>query len=51
MTVYIIYTGLKFEQSILDVLLWFRLHKIAIAGDIQKAFLMISVTKPDEDGL
>ena len=40
-----------FEQSILDILLRFRVHLIALAGDIEKAFLMVSVTKRDQDVL
>lgn len=32
-----------------DVLLRFRVHRIAIIADIEKAFLMISVAKKDRD--
>ena len=46
-----LYTGPKFGQSILDILIRFRVHKIAIVGDIEKAFLMISVTPADCDAL
>ena len=33
-----LYTGPKFSQSIFDILLRFRVHKVALAGDIEKAF-------------
>ena len=38
-----LYTGPKSGQSIFDILLRFRLHQVALAGDIEKAFLMVSV--------
>ena len=34
-----------------DILMRFRSHKIALAADIEKAFLMISVSKTDRDVL
>ena len=46
-----LYTGPNFGQVILDILLRFRLHEIALVGDVEKAFLMISVSKPDRDAL
>ena len=46
-----LYTGPKFELSIFDILLRFRLHQVALAGDIEKAFLMVSVEKKDRDSL
>lgn len=46
-----LYAGPKFEQHILDILLRFRLYKTALAADIEKAFLMISVTPGDRDVL
>ena len=33
-----LYTGPNFGQSILDILLRFRLHKVALVGDVEKAF-------------
>ena len=42
-----LYTGPNFGQSILDMLGWFRLHKVALVGDVEKAFLMVSVTDRD----
>ena len=46
-----LYTGPKFGQSILDILLRFRLHYIALVGDVEKAFLMVSVAECDRDVL
>lgn len=46
-----LYTGPKSGQSIFDILLRFRLQKIAITGDIEKAFLMLSVHSDDRDSL
>lgn len=46
-----LYTGPSFSQSIFDILLRFRLHRVALAGDIEKAFLMVSVRKKDRDSL
>ena len=46
-----LYTGPKSGQKIMDVLLRFRTHRIAMAADIEKAFLMVSVRKEDRDVL
>ena len=46
-----LYTGPKFSQNILDILLRFRLNKVALIGDVEKAFLMISVADCDRDVL
>ena len=46
-----LYTGPKFDQKILDILLQFRLHKVALTADIEKAFLMISMAEKDRDVL
>ena len=40
-----LHAGPKFDQKILDILLRFRIHKVAIAADIEKAFLMIAMTE------
>ena len=45
-----LYTGPKFYQHIFD-LLRFRLHKIALTADVEKAFLMISIKEADRDVL
>ena len=46
-----LYTGPKFNQHILDILLRFRTRRIALVADIEKAFLMISVVMKDRDAL
>ena len=35
----------------MDILLHFRTHKIAMAADIEKAFLMVSMVESDRDVL
>ena len=46
-----LHTGPKFNQHILDILLRFRHHRVALTADIEKAFLMISVAEHDRDVL
>ena len=46
-----LYTGPSFGQHILDILLRFRVHRVALAGDIEKAFLMVAVEPTDRDYL
>ena len=46
-----LYVGPKSGHNIMDILMRFRSHKIALAADIEKAFLMISVSKTDRDVL
>ena len=46
-----LYTGPKFGQSILDIILRFRTHQVALAADIEKAFLNISIAEQDRDAL
>ena len=46
-----LYTGPKFGQKIMDIILRFRIHKTALAADVEKAFLMISVSPQDRDAL
>ena len=46
-----LYAGPKFHQRILDILLRFRAHRIPLTGDVEKAFLMISVAEQDRDVL
>ena len=43
--------GPKFGQNIMDIVLRFRVHNVALAADIEKAFLMISVSESDRDVL
>ena len=40
-------TGPKFDQKILDILTRFRVHRVAVTADVEKAFLMISVAAKD----
>ena len=35
----------------MDIILRFRVHKVALAADIEKAFLMVSVAKKDRNAL
>jgi len=46
-----LYTGPKFGHDIMDIIIRFQMHRVALTGDIEKAFLMISVTPPDGDVL
>ena len=46
-----LYTGPSFGQSIFDILVRFRYHKVVVAGDIEKAFLMVSMSGEDRDAL
>ena len=40
-----------FGQTILDILIRFRVHNVALVADINKAFLMISIDEKDRDTL
>ncbi len=46
-----LFTGPKFDQSILDIVLRFRVHPVALSADIEKAFLMVSISERDRDAL
>ena len=46
-----LYTGPKFGQKTMDIILQFRIHRTALAVDVEKAFLMISVSLQDRDVL
>ena len=46
-----LYTGPKFDQRILNILLRFRSYRVALTADIEKAFLMISMAEKDQDVL
>ena len=46
-----LYTGPKFYQKIFDILLRFRVHKVGLIADVEKAFLMISIAEIDRDVL
>ena len=43
--------GPKFDQKILDILTRFRVHRVAVTADVEKAFLMISVADKDREFL
>ena len=46
-----LYTGPKSGQKIIDILIRFRVHRVAIAAHIEKAFLMVAVRNEDRDVL
>ena len=46
-----LYAGPTFGQNIMDILPRFRIHRVAVIADIEKAFLMVSVSEEDRDAL
>ena len=46
-----LHAGPKFGQNIMDIILRFRVHKVALTADIEKAFLMVSVAEKDRNVL
>lgn len=46
-----LHAGPSFGQSILDILVRFRTHSIALVGDIEKAFLMVRIAERDRNAL
>ena len=46
-----LHIGPALTQNIVDILIRFRTHKVALTADIEKAFLMVSVAKEDRDVL
>ena len=46
-----LHVGPKFNQKIFDILVRFRAYGVALTGDIEKAFLMVSVAQGDRDAL
>ena len=46
-----LYIGPKFGQSLLDIILRFRAQNVALTADIEKVFLMVSVSEEDRDVL
>ena len=46
-----LYAGPPLSCRIFEILLRFRIHRIGLIGDIEKAFLMISVKPADRDAL
>ena len=46
-----LHTGHNFGQNILEILLRFLMHHVALVGDVEKAFLMVSVAECDRNVL
>ena len=46
-----LYTGPKSGQSIMEIILRFRAFNVALAADMEKAFLMVGITPQDRDVL
>ena len=46
-----LYSGPSLLPSFADVLMRFRFHKVALVADIEKAFLMVSISPSDRDAL
>ena len=46
-----LHVGPKMNQNILDILLRFRVHRVAVIADIEKAFLMVTAAKKDRNVL
>ena len=46
-----LYTGPKFYQKIMNILLQFHSYRVALTIDIKKVFLMNTVTESDQDAL
>ena len=45
------HVGSKLSQKILDILLRFRVHCVAVIADIEKAIIMVSMARKDQDVL
>ena len=43
------HTGPEFNQKVLDILLRFHIHRVAVTADVEKAFLMVSMAEEDRD--
>lgn len=46
-----LHVGPKFEQRIFDILLRFRTYAVVLTADIEKVFLMVSISEEDRDAL
>jgi len=46
-----LFSGPKFNLTILDIILRFRCYRVTLVADVEKAFLMVSVTDSDRDML
>ena len=47
----VLFVGHSLNKKIFDILLRFRMYPIIILTDLEKAFLMVSVTETDQDAL
>ena len=45
------YTGPPLAENIFDILLRFRASRIALTGDVEKAFLIVGIAEEDRDVL
>ena len=46
-----LHVGPKFNQKLLDILIRFQAHCVAVTADIEKAFLVVSIEENDRDAL
>ena len=46
-----LHAGPPLSQLIFDIMLRFRSHRVALVGDIEKAFLMVHIAEEDRDVL
>ena len=46
-----LYTGPPLAENIFDILLRFQVSRIALTGDVEKAFLMVGISEEDRDVL
>ena len=46
-----LYSGPSFNEQVMDVLMRFHCHRVALVSDVEKAFLMVSVEEKDQDCL
>ena len=46
-----LHAGPPLAQNIFDIMLRFRSHRVALVGDIEKAFLMVRIAEEDRDVL
>ena len=42
-----LYSGPSLNEQVMDVLMCFRCHRVALVSDVEKAFLMVSVEEKD----
>ena len=44
-----LYTGPPLAENIFDILLRFQASRIALTGDVERVFLMVSIAEEDRD--